>query len=132
MAGRVQPTAVAAVVAASAFPARLGARLAHTLPVATLRRLFGAVVGLIGLRVLADRSPRLDTGPAGTEFHGHKLEMDGHTLPLAGRRRGSFGRPAYRLSLLALVGDGQSEALAGPVAELARVRLALTCPMRAA
>ncbi|MDQ3774478.1 MAG: hypothetical protein M3461_09000 [Pseudomonadota bacterium] len=35
-------------------------------------------------------------------------------------------RAAYRLSLLALVGDGQSEALAGPVAELARVRLALT------
>ncbi len=30
------------------------------------------------------------------------------------------------LSLLALVGDGQSEALAGPVAELARVPLTLT------
>lgn len=40
VAGRVRPTAVAAVVAGSAFPARLGARLAHTLPVATLRRLF--------------------------------------------------------------------------------------------
>jgi hypothetical protein len=39
---------------------------------------------------------------------------------------GSFGRAAYRLSLLALIGDGQSEALAGPVAELARVPLALT------
>ena len=35
-------------------------------------------------------------------------------------------RAAYRLSLLALVGDGQSEALAGPVAELARVPLVLT------
>jgi hypothetical protein len=42
--------------------------------------------------------------------------------PMAHHRR----RAAYRLSLLALVGDGQSEALAGPVAELARVPLALT------
>lgn len=41
-------------------------------------------------------------------------------------------RATYRLSLLALVGDGQSEALAGPVAELARVPLRLPCPMRAA
>ena len=39
---------------------------------------------------------------------------------------GSFGQVAYRLSPLALVGDGQSEALAGPVAELARVPLAPT------
>ena len=43
--------------------------------------------------------------------------------PMAHHRR----RAAYRLlSLLALVGDGRSEALAGPVAELARVPLALT------
>ena len=35
-------------------------------------------------------------------------------------------RAAYWLSPLALVGDGQSEALAGPVAVLARVPLALT------
>ncbi|MDQ3774479.1 MAG: sulfite exporter TauE/SafE family protein [Pseudomonadota bacterium] len=39
---------VAAVVAGSAFPAPLGARLAHALPVATLRRGFAAVVALIG------------------------------------------------------------------------------------
>jgi len=39
---------------------------------------------------------------------------------------GDFGRAAYRLSLLTLVGDGQSEAFAGPVAELARVPLTLT------
>ena len=39
MAARVRPTAV---VAGSAFPGRLGARLAHTLPVATLRGLCAA------------------------------------------------------------------------------------------
>ena len=50
MTGRVRPTAVAAVVAGSLS----APRLAHTLPVATLRRLFVAAVGLIGLRVLAD------------------------------------------------------------------------------
>jgi hypothetical protein len=88
VAGRVRPTAVAAVVAESTFPARLGARLAHTLPVAILCRLFAAVVGLIGFRCWRIRSPRLDTGPPGTEFHGHKLEMN-HTLPFGGcRRRG--------------------------------------------
>jgi len=38
-----------------------------------------------------------------------------------GSRRGT-----YRLSLLALVGDAQSEAFTGPVAELGRVPLALT------
>jgi uncharacterized membrane protein YfcA len=47
VAARVRPIAVAA---GSAF----AARLTHTLPVATLRRRFAAVVGLIGLRVLAD------------------------------------------------------------------------------
>ena len=41
--------------------------------------------------------------------------------PMAHHRR----RAAY-LSLLALVGDGQSEAFAGPVAELARVPRVLT------
>jgi len=85
VAARVRPTAVAGVVAGSAFPARLAARVAHTLPVATLRRLLAAVVGLLGLRVCA----RPGTG---------------------------LSNPAY----------GQSEALAGPVAELARVPLALT------
>ena len=44
--------AVAAVVAGSAFLAPLGARLAHALPVATLRRGFAAVVALIGLRMV--------------------------------------------------------------------------------
>jgi uncharacterized protein len=44
--------AVAAVMAGSAFLAPLGARLAHALPVATLRRLFAAVVALIGVRML--------------------------------------------------------------------------------
>lgn len=35
-------------------------------------------------------------------------------------------RGIYRLSLLALVGNAQSEAFTGPVAELGRVPLALT------
>ena len=39
---------------------------------------------------------------------------------------GSFGLAAYRLSLLALIGDAQSEAFTGPVAELRRVPLTLT------
>ena len=42
--------------------------------------------------------------------------------PMAHHRR----RAAYRLSLLALVGDAQSEAFTGPVAELGRVPLTLT------
>ncbi|MGH8586991.1 MAG: sulfite exporter TauE/SafE family protein [Gammaproteobacteria bacterium] len=44
--------AVMAVVAGSAFLAPLGARLAHALPVATLRRGFAAVVAFIGVRML--------------------------------------------------------------------------------
>jgi uncharacterized membrane protein YfcA len=39
-------------VAGSAFLAPLGARLAHALPVATLRRGFAVVVALIGVRML--------------------------------------------------------------------------------
>jgi uncharacterized membrane protein YfcA len=39
-------------MAGSAFLAPLGARLAHALPVATLRRVFAAVVALIGVRML--------------------------------------------------------------------------------
>ncbi len=41
-----------AVVAGSAFLAPLGARLAHALPVAILRRGFAVVVALIGIRML--------------------------------------------------------------------------------
>jgi uncharacterized protein len=44
--------AVMAVVAGSAFLASLGARFAHALPVATLRRGFAVVVALIGVRML--------------------------------------------------------------------------------
>ncbi len=44
--------AVATVMAGSAFLAPVGARLAHALPVATLRRGFAAVVALIGVRML--------------------------------------------------------------------------------
>jgi len=43
---------VTAVVAGSAFLAPQGARLAHALPVATLRRGFAVVVALIGVRML--------------------------------------------------------------------------------
>ncbi len=38
---------------------------------------------------------------------------------------GGFARAAYRLSLLALMGDDQSEALGGPAAALARIPLTL-------
>ena len=44
--------AVTALMAGSAFLAPLGARLAHALPVTTLRRGFAAVVALIGVRML--------------------------------------------------------------------------------
>jgi len=50
--GYVYWPAVAAVVAGSAFLAPQGARLAHALPVATLRRGFAVVVALIGVRML--------------------------------------------------------------------------------
>lgn len=44
--------AVASVVVGSSFFAPMGAWLAHTLPAATLRRLFAAVVAVIGIRML--------------------------------------------------------------------------------
>ena len=50
--GYVYWPAVATVVAGSAFLAPLGARLAHTLPVAILRRGFAVVVALIGLKMV--------------------------------------------------------------------------------
>ena len=90
--------------------------------------------------MMAPRSPRLDTGPPGTELHGHKLEMNGHTLRLRSFNRGdpadrnavvgdSFGRAAYRLSLLALVGDGHGGARRAG-AEVARACPSrLPCPM---
>jgi uncharacterized membrane protein YfcA len=49
--GYVYWPAVATVVVGNAFLAPLDARLAHALPVATLRRLFAAVVALIGVRM---------------------------------------------------------------------------------
>lgn len=45
--------AIATVVAASALSAPLGARWAHALPVATLKRVFAGVLLLIGVRMLA-------------------------------------------------------------------------------
>ena len=44
--------AILGVVTGSMFFTPLGARLAHTLPVETLRRLFAAVLALIGVRML--------------------------------------------------------------------------------
>lgn len=45
---------------------------------------------------------------------------------------GGFGRAAYRLSLLALVGDAQSEAFAGRWRSWRACRLRSPCPMSAA
>ena len=53
--------AVTAVMAGSAFLAPLGARLAHALLVATLGRLFAAVVALIRVRILVWRDPQRRT-----------------------------------------------------------------------
>ncbi len=50
--GYVYWPAVLAIAAGSAFLAPLGARLAHALPVATLRRLLAGVVAVIGIRML--------------------------------------------------------------------------------
>lgn len=50
--GYVYWPAALPILAASALAAPLGARLAHRLPVATLRRIFAVVLGLIGLRML--------------------------------------------------------------------------------
>ena len=51
--GYVYWPAVIGVVAASTLFAPVGAWLAHTLPVTTLRRLFAIVVALVGIRMLA-------------------------------------------------------------------------------
>ncbi len=50
--GFVYWPAFAGVAAASVLTAPLGARLAHTLPVATLKRVFAAVLGVVGLKLL--------------------------------------------------------------------------------
>jgi len=50
--GFVHWPAFAGVAAASVLTAPLGARLAHSLPVATLRRVFAAVLVLVGLKLL--------------------------------------------------------------------------------
>jgi uncharacterized membrane protein YfcA len=50
--GYIYWPAVVSVVAASTLSAPVGAWLAHTLPIATLRRLFAMIVALIGIRML--------------------------------------------------------------------------------
>jgi hypothetical protein len=50
--GFVYWPAVAGIAALSVLTAPLGARAAHTLPVATLKRIFSVVVGIVGLRML--------------------------------------------------------------------------------
>lgn len=50
--GFVYWPAFAGVAVASVLTAPLGARLAHTLPVATLKRVFAAVLALVGLKLL--------------------------------------------------------------------------------
>jgi uncharacterized membrane protein YfcA len=50
--GFVYWPAFVGVAAASVLTAPLGARLAHTLPVATLKRVFAAVLAMVGLRLL--------------------------------------------------------------------------------
>jgi uncharacterized membrane protein YfcA len=50
--GYVYWPAVAGIAVASVFTAPLGARLAHALPVAQLRRAFAVLLGILGLRML--------------------------------------------------------------------------------
>jgi uncharacterized membrane protein YfcA len=50
--GYIYWPAFAGVAAASVLTAPLGARLAHTLPVATLKRVFAAVLAMVGLKLL--------------------------------------------------------------------------------